>query len=116
MEPDSPDTRQARPLTDPKDWNDWKWQMRNRLSSVEELQRWIRLTPAEVNGIKMANGRFPVAITPYWASLLDPLNPRCPLRMQVVPTACSRQPPLPLQPPSRPQVDASCGAQSSRGS
>lgn len=87
MEPDSPDTRQARPLTDPKDWNDWKWQMRNRLSSVEELQRWIRLTPAEINGIKMANGRFPVAITPYWASLLDPLNPRCPLRLQVVPTA-----------------------------
>jgi len=72
---------------DPRKWSDWRWQMRNRLSSVEQLQGYLRLTPAEVSGIRMAQGRFPVAITPYWASLLDPVNAHCPLRMQVIPTS-----------------------------
>ncbi|HET9482236.1 MAG TPA: lysine 2,3-aminomutase, partial [Candidatus Polarisedimenticolia bacterium] len=61
--------------------------MRNRLASIEDLSRYVHLTPSEINGIRMAQGRFPVAITPYWASLLDPSNPRCPLRLQVIPTA-----------------------------
>lgn len=87
METDSFNEESPKPQFDPQDWNDWRWQMRNRLSSIEELQRYVRLTPSEVNGIKMAQGRFPVAITPYWASLLDPVNPRCPLRMQVIPTS-----------------------------
>lgn len=79
----------ARPRQEiePHQWDDWRWQMRNRLASIEQLQRYIRLTSSEISGIKMAQGRFPVAITPYWASLLDPLNPRCPLRLQVIPTA-----------------------------
>jgi lysine 2,3-aminomutase len=87
METDSFNEESPKPQFDAQDWNDWRWQMRNRLSSIEELQRYVRLTPSEVNGIKMAQGRFPVAITPYWASLLDPVNPRCPLRMQVIPTS-----------------------------
>lgn len=87
METDSSNTSLSHPHIDPTNWNDWRWQMRNRLASIEDLQRYIRLTPAEINGIRMAQGRFPVGITPYWASLLDPVNPRCPLRMQVVPTS-----------------------------
>ncbi|HKY31727.1 MAG TPA: KamA family radical SAM protein [Candidatus Polarisedimenticolia bacterium] len=87
METDSSNPQLPQPQIDPKNWNDWRWQMRNRLASIEDLQKYIRLTPSEINGIKMAQGRFPVAVTPYWASLLDPSNPRCPLRMQVIPTA-----------------------------
>ena len=90
METDSSNSQSSETQNDPRhhpEWNDWRWQMRNRLSSIEDLQRYIRLTPAEINGIKMAQGRFPVGITPYWASLLDANNSRCPLRMQVVPTA-----------------------------
>ena len=87
METDSSKPYALRPEIEPKDWNDWRWQMRNRLDSVEALQRYVQLTPAEIRGIKLAQGRFPVAITPYWASLLDPANPSCPLRMQVIPTA-----------------------------
>ncbi|HEY3174867.1 MAG TPA: KamA family radical SAM protein [Candidatus Polarisedimenticolia bacterium] len=84
-EPTSPD----KPLSqiDPTHWNDWHWQMRSRLASLEDLQKYVRLTPSEVSGIRMAQGRFPVGITPYWASLMDPINPRCPIRMQVIPTA-----------------------------
>ncbi len=84
---DSFNSKPTKSQTDPHNWNDWRWQVRNRLSSLEELHRYLRLTSPEVRGIKMARGRFPVAITPYWASLLDPVNPRCPLRMQVIPTA-----------------------------
>src|SRR5262245_31707328 len=87
METDSRNSQTSQIKIDPDNWNDWRWQMRNRLSSVEVLQRYLRLTPAELSGIKMAQGRFPVGITPYWASLLDPVNPRCPLRLQVIPTA-----------------------------
>src|SRR5512147_2251616 len=87
METDSRNSQTVQPQLDPENWNDWRWQMRNRLASIEDLQRYLRLSPAEVSGIKMAQGRFPVGITPYWASLLDPVNPKCPLRMQVVPTA-----------------------------
>src|SRR5687768_252374 len=87
METDSSNTLLTKLQIDPKNWNDWRWQMRSRLASIEDLQKYVRLTPSEIKGIKMAQGRFPVGITPYWASLLDPVNPRCPLRMQVVPTA-----------------------------
>ena len=87
METDSRNSQQPCAGIDPGNWSDWRWQMRNRLASIEDLQKYVRLTPAEINGIKMAQGRFPVGITPYWASLLDPNNARCPLRMQVIPTA-----------------------------
>ena len=87
METDSSTPPNPQAQVNPGEWNDWHWQMRHRLASIEDLSRYIRLTPSEINGIKMATGRFPVGITPYWASLMDPINPRCPIRMQVVPTA-----------------------------
>jgi len=72
---------------DAEQWNDWRWQMRNRLTTIDELREYVNLTPSEEKGIRMAHGSFPVAVTPYFASLLDPNNPRCPLRRQVIPTA-----------------------------
>ena len=47
-------------------WNDWRWQLSNRLNSVEELSRIIRLTPDEVQGLQ-AEGKFRVDVTPYFA-------------------------------------------------
>jgi len=66
-------------------WNDWRWQLAHRLNSVEELSRVIHLTPQEVEGLS-APGRFRVDITPYFASLIDPDDPACPIRRQVIPT------------------------------
>ncbi len=74
-----------------QDWNDWKWQMKNRLSSYQELADLLHLTPDEEEGIR-AEGRFRLDITPYFASLLDPDDPTCPLRRQVIPTAQELQP------------------------
>lgn len=67
-----------------QDWNNWRWQLAHRLNSVEELGRLIRLTPEEIDGLT-ADGVFRVDITPYFASLIDPDDPLCPIRRQVIP-------------------------------
>lgn len=67
------------------EWNDWRWQLRHRLTTLEELQQVLSLTPEEEEGI-LATNRMRVAITPYFASLIHPRDPNCPLRRQVVPT------------------------------
>ncbi len=65
-------------------WNDWRWQMANRLNSVAELAQIIYLTPEEIEGLA-AEDKFRVDITPYFASLIDPQDPNCPVRRQVIP-------------------------------
>jgi len=66
-------------------WSDWRWQLSHRLNSVEELSQVIHLTPAEEAALA-SPGHFRVDITPYFASLMDPNDPDCPIRRQVVPT------------------------------
>ena len=67
-------------------WNDWRWQMANRLNSVEELARVIHLTDDELKALTTKN-LFRVDITPYFASLIDPDDIHDPVRKQVIPTA-----------------------------
>src|SRR5690606_33411515 len=64
----------------PQEWTDWKWQVRNRLRSVEELRQVINLTAEEEEGLRYANRGFPVGINPYYAMLMDPDDPSCPIR------------------------------------
>jgi len=71
----------------PLDWEDWHWQLKNRIRTKEELTQIIKLTPEEEEGIKKASGKLSMAITPYWATLIDPEDPDCPLRRQAVPVA-----------------------------
>ena len=66
-------------------WNDWRWQLSHRLNSLEELSQIINLTPEEVEGCR--SHHFRVDITPYFASLIDPDDPNCPIRRQVIPTS-----------------------------
>lgn len=66
-------------------WNDWHWQMRHRLSQPEQFEQLLQLTPGERRGLALCHGKLAVAVTPYLAELLDPYDPSCPLRMQVVP-------------------------------
>lgn len=66
-------------------WNDWRWQMRHRLTKLEHFQKLLRLSPTEEQGLLIAPEKFAVAVTPYFASLLDPEDPFCPLRLQVIP-------------------------------
>ncbi|MEH2284213.1 MAG: KamA family radical SAM protein [Nostoc sp.] len=66
-------------------WNDWRWQMRHRLTKLEHFQKLLRLSATEEQGLLIAPDKFAVAVTPYFASLLDPEDPLCPLRLQVIP-------------------------------
>ncbi len=66
-------------------WYDWKWQVENRITTVEQLKKIINLTPKEENDINQVVKNFRLGITPYYASLMDPDDPRCPVRMQAVP-------------------------------
>jgi lysine 2,3-aminomutase len=70
----------------PAGWNDWKWQIRNRITTVEALDMVIRLSEKDRQDIGYCLNLFRMAITPYYASLMDPANPNCPIRMQAVPT------------------------------
>jgi lysine 2,3-aminomutase len=67
-------------------WNDWRWQLSNRISTYEEFASIINLTDEEATGLKAEN-KFRSEITPYFASLIDPDDPDCPVRLQVVPRA-----------------------------
>ena len=69
------------------EWNDWRWQVRNRVETLEELKKYIELTPAEEEGVKKSLATLRMAITPYYLSLIDPNNPKCPIRRQAIPTA-----------------------------
>ena len=69
------------------EWNDWKWQLRNRIMDVDTLKQVISLTPEEEEGARNALKTLRMAITPYYATLMDKDNPKCPIRRQAVPTA-----------------------------
>lgn len=70
---------------DAASWDDWRWQLRNRLDTVEKLERVVRLTDQERQAIVRVARSFRVGITPYYASLIDPNDPACPIRRQSIP-------------------------------
>jgi len=69
-----------------KDWNSWQWQLKNRITSLPQLQRLMpTLTPEEYAGTQLANTKLALAITPYFFNLIDPSDENCPIRRQVIP-------------------------------
>jgi lysine 2,3-aminomutase len=69
-------------------WNDWRWQLSHRLNTPEELRQIIHLTEEEEEGCR--SHHFRVDVTPYFASLIHPDDPNCPIRRQVIPTGKER--------------------------
>jgi lysine 2,3-aminomutase len=68
------------------DWNDWRWQLKHRITSLDQLQRLMpTLTPEEHAGTVLANSKLALAITPYFFNLIDPTDEFCPIRWQVIP-------------------------------
>ena len=68
------------------EWNDWRWQLRNRLRDLQRLGRVVRLSFDEETAIRRLGGHLPVGITPYYASLIDRDEPHDPLRRTMIPT------------------------------
>ena len=69
----------------PSDWNDWSWQLRNRIQTLEQLEKRLSLSGEERAGTILAGKKLALGITPHFFSLIDPQDPDCPIRRQVVP-------------------------------
>lgn len=65
-------------------WNDWRWQLSNRLNSVEDIEKILPLTESERTALQ-TSGLFRVDVTPYFISLVDPTDPEDPIRAQIIP-------------------------------
>ncbi|GAB5558643.1 MAG: KamA family radical SAM protein [Synoicihabitans sp.] len=66
-------------------WNDWIWQLKNRITSREQLEQFMTLTAEEKAGIAFSGSKLSLAITPYFFNLMDLQNPQCPIRLQMIP-------------------------------
>jgi len=67
-------------------WNDWRWQQRERVTRLEQVEKVVRLTEDERRACIETDAEFHMGITPYYAALMDPEDPTCPVRLQSVPT------------------------------
>jgi lysine 2,3-aminomutase len=68
------------PGTTAADWNDWHWQFRSRIRTLDDLARVFRLSDDEAEAVARHEGALPVGITPYYASLMGLDDAREPLR------------------------------------
>ncbi len=68
-----------------KDWNDWHWQLRNRITEVNVLKEFLKLSEKEIQDLERVSTQFRWAVSPYYLSLMDPEDTNCPVRMQGVP-------------------------------
>ncbi|WHH60361.1 lysine 2,3-aminomutase [Petroclostridium sp. X23] len=68
-------------------WNDWKWQVANRITTVEQLRQVVELTESEEKGIIRCLETLRMAITPYYTTLIDPHDHESPIRKQAIPLA-----------------------------
>ncbi len=69
-----------------REWSDWKWQLRNRISSLDLLRRMVHLTIEEEKALELGGGQLPAAITPHYMGLIDPLDPDQAIRRAMIPT------------------------------
>lgn len=68
-----------------KDWNNWIWQQQKRVKNLDDLRKVIKVTDDEVKAYEGSVEMFNMSITPYYAALMDPEDPNCPIRLQAVP-------------------------------
>ncbi|MBT9159372.1 MAG: KamA family radical SAM protein [Dehalococcoidia bacterium] len=67
-------------------WNDWKWQFRNRITTVEQLAQFVPLSPEQQAEVKLVTMRYPLSITPHYLSLMNPYEPDDPIKKQAIPS------------------------------
>ena len=67
------------------EWNDWKWQLRNRITTLEGLEKHLVLTSEERAGVILSGNKLALAVTPHYFNLIERENPGCPIRRQIIP-------------------------------
>ncbi|MEM9479524.1 MAG: KamA family radical SAM protein [Verrucomicrobiota bacterium] len=70
---------------DTSQWNDWKWQMRNQVTTLEQLEQRIVLTEEERSGVLLSGTKLALAVTPHFFNLINPEDPDDPIRRQIIP-------------------------------
>ena len=68
-----------------EEWNNWKWQTSNRIKNADQLKKYINLTIEEEQTIQKVLGHLRMAITPYYLTLINPEDDKCPIRLQAIP-------------------------------
>lgn len=69
-----------------EDWNDYKWQLSNKISDLETLLKIISLDEDDINAVKNVGKKYRWAISPYYLSLIDDNNKFDPIKLQSIPT------------------------------
>ena len=73
------------PNVSPEQWNDYRWQLKNRVSSLAALESKMELCAEERAGVLLAGHKLAMSITPHFFQLIDRNDPDCPIRRQVIP-------------------------------
>lgn len=68
-----------------ENWDDHRWQLRNRVDSLADLDLRLNLTDEERAGVLLAGTKLAMSITPHFFNLIDRDDPNCPIRRQVIP-------------------------------
>ena len=71
--------------TAPELWNDWKWQLKNRVTTLAQLEKHLELNAEEHGGVLLSGDKLALAVTPHFFNLLPANNPDDPLRRQMIP-------------------------------
>lgn len=79
------------PEVDAAQWNDWRWQLKNRITSLAQLEKHLKLSPQERAGVLLSGHKLALAITPHFFNLIDRDDPNCPIRRQVIPLFAETQ-------------------------
>ncbi len=79
-------------------WNDWHWQVANRAETIEDLKKYMNLTPDEEAGVAKTLGKLRMAVTPYYLSLIDLDDPFDPIRKMAIPALRSWSMPITRMP------------------
>lgn len=85
--------------SNPEEWGSWKFHMKNLIRTESDLSHWINVSDREHRGIKMTEPSYLWMITPYYASLMNPDDENCPIRLQSIPH------PEEMAPPTEASVD-----------
>ena len=71
---------------DDSKWNNFRWQLQNRVTNLSQLESHLNLSNKERNGVILSGDKLSLSITPHFFNLIDANNPDCPIRKQVIPT------------------------------
>ena len=70
-----------------ENWSDWRWQLRERITNLEGVEKYISLSRGEKLGVSLSANKLAMAVTPHFFNLMDLGDPACPIRGQVIPRA-----------------------------